>query len=145
MRVQSALTTLLFLAAANNCFAGASFDFEKHLRPLLERDSALGRHLLDTLEFGRVGVSTRVGRRASRHLGGTRIGPYEIPARPKGSKGAFIFRVTIEAEQVYSDASGKSMLPDEENIFEILDKAVSVNETPKSFKIEIDTNAVKAV
>ena len=49
----------------------------------------------------------RIGQNVNPHLGGTRLGPYTVLAKPKGSTGPFVFEVTVTTEAEPLDGAGK--------------------------------------
>lgn len=104
--------TLLFLAMTllcapgALCWAGGSFALED-IKPILEKAPAVAKWLNETLDLDETGDATRIGQNVNPRLGGTRVGPYTILAKPKDAAGPFVFEVTIETCQVFRDAKGK--------------------------------------
>jgi hypothetical protein len=100
--------TMLIGASCSSCWAGGSIALEE-IMPLLEKAPAMVKWLNDTLDLDTVGDATRIGQNVNPRLGGTRIGPYTILAKPKGAPEPYIFEVTIETTQSFRDAKGKSV------------------------------------
>ncbi len=103
------LVAAIFLSVhLPSLFAGGSFATEQIL-PLLKQNKELHDFVMGTLELDPSGWATRIGTRVNEDLGGARIAPYSIRARPKGSTGPWQFFLTIEAETTFLDASGKDV------------------------------------
>lgn len=88
--------------------AGGSISTAEVL-PLLQQNPALCKFILDHLDLDSGGWAIRIGSRVNYALGGTRIAPYSIRARPKGSKEPWQFYLKIDAKTYYYDASGKEV------------------------------------
>lgn len=104
------LIPIFLLIAFSPCssFAGGSFETEQIL-PLIQQNKDLNQFIFSTLAIDSGGWATRIGSRISEGLGGARIAPYSIRAKPKGSSGPWIFYLTIEADTEFLDAHGKSV------------------------------------
>lgn len=89
-------------------FAGGSFATEQVI-PLLKQNSELYDFVSASLELDSGGWATRIGSRINEDLGGARIAPYSIRAKPKGSAGPWLFFLNIQAETTYLDSSGKDV------------------------------------
>jgi hypothetical protein len=116
-------TLVLALICSGNAWPGGSFSFEETLESLLKSDAPIGKHLLATLDFADSGFATRLGNHFV-HLGGLRVGPYDIEAKPKVSSGPFVFEVTVETDMQFLDQNGKELVFDD-----ALKNAVRVKET----------------
>jgi hypothetical protein len=79
------------------------------LLPLLRQNKDLHDHLTRTLDIDTIGTAIRIGSIVNEDLGGARIAPYVIRAKPKGSSGSWVFFLEIEAETVFLDANGKAV------------------------------------
>lgn len=79
------------------------------LKLILEQKPTLASHLFSTLEFAESGMASRVGSIVNERLGGTRLGPYRIRAKPKGAEGDFVFEVVVYTKQTFIDQSGKKV------------------------------------
>jgi len=97
---------LLLLLPGSAAWAGGSFAFED-LQPVLGQQPVLAKWLADSLEFDAQGDAIRIGQNVNPHLGGQRLGPYVILARPKGAAGPFTLEVTVETKLICKDANGK--------------------------------------
>lgn len=101
------LALCLFFIFSCPVMGGGSFDFEDDLRPLLSQNPVLEEYIVNTLDLSESGIAMRIGQNVNPRFGGRRIGPYIMRAKPKGSEGPFIWEVTFETEQVFTDAEGK--------------------------------------
>jgi hypothetical protein len=111
----------LALLASHTVLAGGTFPL-KHLRPILEQEPALSQHLFSTLDFAEWGMSSRVGSTVNERLGGARLGPYRILAKPKGAAGDYIFEVVVYTKKTFLDGSGREVtLADASSIVERFD------------------------
>jgi hypothetical protein len=97
---------LLVFLLCGYAIAGGSFNVEQELRPLLKEASALHQCILSALELEPSGTSSRIGSNVNPALGGTRIGPYKILAKPKGMTGDPTLEVTFVTEKHFLDADG---------------------------------------
>jgi len=97
---------LAVLLVQSPALAGGSFPVERVI-PLLQQDPELYHFLTSTLELSPAGWAPRIGTRVNENLGGTRIAPFTLRAKPKGSSGPWIFLLVIEAESQFLDAAGE--------------------------------------
>jgi hypothetical protein len=77
--------------------------------PLLKQDPDLYIALTNSFDFRDSAVASLIGNVGKAHLGGARVAPYEFHAKPKGTNGPWIFKITVEAETKYYDKSGKEV------------------------------------
>ena len=100
----AALAALLAISA----LAGASGSFrpDVELVPILDQTPAVRDFVLATLDMAGSGSANRIGNDANALLGGTRLGPYEIAAKPKGSNGPFTLELVFHTAYRFLDASG---------------------------------------
>jgi hypothetical protein len=122
------LALWLLLASVTPGAAGGSFDAEADLVPLLARAPALRDFIDRHLDLDKSGVATRIGREVSDRLGGRRIGPYVIGAKPKGHRGDYIFDLVVHTETVFVDRDGRPSDPP---------GAYDVHETVRSFELRM--------
>ncbi|THB71717.1 MAG: hypothetical protein D6E12_00820 [Desulfovibrio sp.] len=115
------LATLMALPA----WAGGSFHVDQ-LWPLLEQQPAVAQWVAQGLELNESGFAMRIGQEVNPNLGGMRVGPYMILAKPKDSEGPFTLELTIETHMECLDESGNPV---------DIDKAVTINETFKSLTV----------
>ena len=88
-------------------WAGGSFSFEQDLRPILNQQPVLAQWLTGGLDFDQTGDAVRIGQNVNPRLGGLRVGPYVILAKPKGAAGPFTLEVTVETEIICRNQAGK--------------------------------------
>jgi hypothetical protein len=103
-RVVAAAAVLLW--AAGIASAAGSFLPEVELAPILDQVPSIRDFVYATLDLAESGSADRIGTEANRHLGGTRVGPYIIEARPKGSKGPSEFLLVFHTTYRFLDAHG---------------------------------------
>ena len=131
--------TLLIVANGALVSAGGSLGFEE-IQPILERDPALGKWLLENLEFKPSASGTRLGRHWT-ELGGARQGPYFVDATTKDTSTPLF--VTIETnityfagkKKLWSGEATHGEIPDE--LFDkIIKNADSFTETLRAVRME---------
>ena len=74
---------------------------------VLKQNAPLYKSLDEAFEFSKGAVGSRIGNVGDAKLGGTRVGPYEFYARPKGTNGDWIFKIIIETEIKYYKKDGQ--------------------------------------
>ncbi len=119
---------VLSLSLALGALAGGSCDFEEDVQPVLMQQPKLGEHLLATLDIYRTATAVRIGSSVNEELGGTRVGPYQLYAKPKDAKGPYIFELTVNTKQTFLDAEGRKTT---------VEKAASVKEKLENVQIEM--------
>ena len=102
---KSWLFTLALFVSSMRVQAGGSF-YLSDIQSLLQQQPRLWRYISDTMDVEEVGVASRIGSAVNKELGGIRIAPYVIRAKPKGYKGPPMFEVVIHATTKFYDASG---------------------------------------
>jgi hypothetical protein len=105
--MKSFILTLVACLVCASAYAGGSFDFADQLLPLLEEQPKLKEYLLSTLDIAPQGYACRIGSTVNAHLGGKRIGPYVLKAKPKGVIGDYTLELTFHTEKKYFDANDK--------------------------------------
>lgn len=80
---------------------------------------------MGNLDLSKTGSAARIGQSVNPALGGTRLAPYVLFAKPKGGKD-WTFEIHIEAKAEYFDASGKPTS---------FNTAISIRETFSSIRI----------
>jgi hypothetical protein len=100
----------LFLVSASNVGAqqGGSF-FLSDIDPLLQQKRSLFDHIKVDFDLYGAGEASRISHLDNTELAGTRIGPYLLWGRPKGSKGPYRYRICIQTKTLFVDASGQSV------------------------------------
>lgn len=73
---------------------------------LLKQRPEVSKPFLEAFELERVASGARLGSHFT-HLSGARIGPYQVMARPKGSKGPFNIEVWVCTGTEFLDKAGK--------------------------------------
>lgn len=96
------------------------------LEPLLARQPGLRAVLFDGFDLETTGWAERIGNAANARLGGTRIGPYHLYAKPKGSAGPYALEVVLHTQCTYFDQAGKACA---------LADAVRLEEAPVSLEV----------
>ena len=102
-----ALAALLTFSAAS-ARAGGSFSVDEFML-ILEQQPAIAQWIADSLDLDETGTAMRIGQEVNPNLGGMRIGPYTILAKPKGADGPFTLELTMETQMDCLDDSGNSV------------------------------------
>jgi hypothetical protein len=97
---------LLLAGLVGVASAAGSFRPEIELAPVLDQVPSIRDFVSATLDLAESGSADRIGVEANRHLAGTRVGPYVIEARPKGSKGPSLFVLVFHTTHRFLDAAG---------------------------------------
>jgi len=107
MRTSVAAFALAALfAGAGSVAAAGSFRPDVELAPVLEQAPAVRDFVLAALDMAESGSADRIGNDANAFLGGTRVGPYVIEAKPKGADGPFTLELVFHTVHRFLDASG---------------------------------------
>jgi len=101
----SAILSIIFPLSSHG---GGSFLIEDIL-PLLQQNKDLSEFVAAHLDLESGGWAARIGNRVNENLGGARIAPYSIRAKPKGSPGPWTFELIIEAETEFLDSKGNAV------------------------------------
>jgi hypothetical protein len=108
------LSVALALAAVPGVGAGAGTVNLAEIDPLLRQKPQIHAFLVSAYRMEpTVMAAVRFGPEA-KHLGGARMGPYIIRARPKTPKNAAPLEIVLCTEALFFDAAGKQ-LPNEKN------------------------------
>ncbi|MBK8325289.1 MAG: hypothetical protein IPL06_22155 [Betaproteobacteria bacterium] len=116
-----------FLAAVLPAAAAGSFDADVELMPIRRQVPDLWAALGQSFDLAKSGWANRIGTPVNAELGGRRIGPYCLAAKPKGAPGPNSWEICFNTEAKYSDARGLPAL---------LENAKSVEETFASVEIK---------
>lgn len=108
MKHFKSLIGVFLLLFPSSVFAGGSVAAQDILS-LLRQQPELYEYVANTLELDKVGWATRIGLQVNPDLAGRRVAPYHIKARPKGSKGEWLFFLTIDAVTSFSNTEGKDV------------------------------------
>jgi len=87
--------------------AGGSFSVDTELDPILNQVPEIKRILSESLEIQESGWASRIGQAVNPRLGGRRIGPYHVRAKPKGAAGDFTLELIVHTTHVLTDAKGE--------------------------------------
>jgi hypothetical protein len=118
------IAVTIFIAKPS--FAPVSLDLDD-IAPLLRQKPELSRPFLAAYELSATVSGVRLGRHFT-HLGGGRIGPYDIEARARGSHGPYNLRVLVCTQSTFVDERGRKTA----DIFD----AANVKETLTGFIVE---------
>ncbi|HEV7429455.1 MAG TPA: hypothetical protein VGQ46_24130 [Thermoanaerobaculia bacterium] len=123
---KTAHLVVLALFLAKSSFAPGSLEVDE-IASLLRQKPDLSRPFLAAYDLSTTISGVRLGGHFSR-LSGGRIGPYEIQARARGSKGSYDLRVLVCTQATFVDDHGKKT----EDIFD----AADVKETLTGFIVQ---------
>ncbi len=127
------LSLFLWLVSSGCLLAGGSVRKEAIVE-LLKQDKQVFHLVSSTLELDRTGWGWRIGTRISRGLGGARVAPYTIRARPKGSDGPWIYKLEILADTRFLDDEGREVELKDATEIEERFKELQVTEIPSGTK-----------
>ncbi|MGI8655040.1 MAG: hypothetical protein ACR2LC_07460 [Pyrinomonadaceae bacterium] len=116
---QAFLAFCFILFFSQPLFADGSFQLQD-LKPILNQNPVLANYLFSTLDFAAGGVASRIGDAVNDRLGGKRVSPYRVLAKPKGTKGAYIFEVVVYTDKIFLDE--KSNVTTLEKAFSVIEK-----------------------
>jgi hypothetical protein len=88
-------------------YAAGSFLVDVELKPILDQAPAVRSFLLDALEIQSSGWANRIGNNVNPRLGGTRVGPYCLRAKPRSAPGPYTLEVCVNTEILFFDANGR--------------------------------------
>jgi len=106
-------------------FGGGSYPVE-WLMPLFLQDPVIHSFVTSTLDLDDSAWARRIGSNVNEDLGGARLAPYTILAKPKGSTGPWVFQLILEADAVFLDAQGQPVP---------LEKGKKIKETLKGIQM----------
>jgi hypothetical protein len=129
MRVMTSIITgviiaFIFPAAVAN--ADGSFLLDD-IKPVIQQSPDVEKYLFATLDLEKSGQANRIGNNINPRLGGTRLGPYCIYAKPKGDAGKNTLEVCINTQYHFKDKTGRPCR---------LEQAYSVTESFVSIEIK---------
>lgn len=123
-KVFSLIIVLIATLRPDICIGGGTVGFAD-IDPLLRQKPQVRNFLMSTLDMNStVLAAVRFGTHV-KYLGGARMGPYMIQARPKSSKDAPPLEVILCTDARFFDASGK-MTEDEVNAVRLEEKLTVV-------------------
>lgn len=93
---------------------------QKDLVPILNQKSELKKVLFDSFDLDWTGGAGRIGYRVNERLGGKRIGPYYLKAKPKGSKSDYNLTLVFHTKVIFKDKDGnETSLPNAFSVEEV--------------------------
>jgi hypothetical protein len=98
----------LLIVAGIRAEQGGSF-FLKDIKELLDQQRVLWNSVQSGFDIHSVGDAGRISSADNQKLAGTRIGPYQLWAKPKNLPGPFIFQIDIETETSFVDESNAAV------------------------------------
>jgi hypothetical protein len=102
----------VFLFFMSICFAvaGGSVEWDFHAMPILRKNPDLLKIITDSLDVGRTGNGVRLGQDAGDRQG-SRVPPFEFPARLKGTAGPYTLTLVIhDSETGAGDTEKKAWI-----------------------------------
>lgn len=117
--------SILVSLLGHSAWAGGSFSLDD-LKPILAQEPVIEKWLTDGLDLDETGDAVRIGQNVNPRLGGTRIGPYVLLAKPKGASGPFTLEVTVETELLCRNSAGKTVDISKASVIEEKLSSVSV-------------------
>lgn len=108
-------------------YAGGSFRLDTELMPILDKNHDLKMVVMNSFDFAESGGANRIGYNVNKILGGKRLGPYHLNAKPKGQEGDYTLTVVFHTEIEFIDQDGK-----ETSNFK---KAVEIKESFYSYEV----------
>ena len=121
---------LMVLVLTQSAWGAGSFSRDDDLIPILEQQPAIAAWVAGGLDLDESGSAMRIGQNVNPNLGGLRVGPYIILAKPKGAPGPFTLEVTVETEMDCKDDKGNTV--DLEKATTIIEKFISITIRPIS-------------
>lgn len=101
------LALLICITLSCELLAGGSFRLDGELMPILDESPVFKKLVFDTFDLHWTGGASRIGVNVNDRLGGRRIGPYYLNAKPKGQEGDFTLTLIFHTEVVFMDKDGK--------------------------------------
>jgi len=124
--MKESILVILFLIV-HNVHAGGSFRLDTELRPILETNPKLMESVFASFDLAESGGANRIGISRNNILGGHRLGPYYLNAKPKGHAGNYTFTVVFHTEIELIGGNDKAT--------DDLRSAVKINEHFHSYEV----------
>ncbi len=121
------LLFIFFILVTGAAKAEGTISFRKHVWPIMQQKEFFAKYLDDIFIFGNDAVAIRIGGNVAPHLGGARIGPYQVRVRAKNDESKEAVMV-IYTRIDFIDKRGRKT--------DDMRKAVSVKETFDSIELE---------
>jgi hypothetical protein len=122
-----AIMISLLIASGVRAEQGGSF-FLQDIKELLDQQRLLWDAVQSTFDIYSVGDATRIGRADNQKLAGTRMGPYQLWAKPRNHPGPFIFQIDIETETSFLDESNTTV--DVKHATDLREKIIAIKIKP---------------
>ncbi len=110
-------------------WASTTPQFNLHVQPLLEKNSAFAQHIHNTYEIENNGYNaTQIGEQAATPIVGKFIGPYSFRAKTRGSTDDYNLKITFYTTVSFYNEIGQSV--------PFSFAAVEIRETINDFSVE---------
>ncbi len=109
-------------------YADGTVTLSDTIMPLMEQRPLFAGILLDTFDFSTQASAVTIGANVNPKLAASRIGPYTLLAKRKGTPGPFTIEVVINTDQHFLDDTGHET--------DDVAKAVAVRESFASIEID---------
>jgi hypothetical protein len=106
MKLIACLILTFLIIPVSLSYAGGTFLIED-IKPILSQSPEIQKYLFATLEIAKSGDANRIGNNVNPRLGGVRLGPYCIYAKPKRAMGKNNLEICINTAYHFSDKAGK--------------------------------------
>jgi hypothetical protein len=104
------LALVAFFVTGSTVLAGTHGSLSRSdIADLLSSKQPQLQRALAAFDLACVGDARMINRVENVKLNGARIGPYDFPAKPKGTPQPFCFTVHIETRATFIDAAGKTV------------------------------------
>lgn len=123
---KKSLTFILLFQFAEYVQAGGSFSVDAEFTPIKAQIPVLWQSINTAFELESSGYANMIGNNVNEKLGHRRVGPYCLPGKAKGQKGANTFLFCFNTEYRWLDAKKRET---------VLEKAVEVQEKFLSLEI----------
>jgi hypothetical protein len=98
--------SMLMLCAISAAQAGGTL-IPEEIASVVDQNPDLWTFLNSTLDIRRGGTGGRIGSDQNLELAGTRILPYHLQAKPKGTEGPYIYEIELQGTNTYFDKHGR--------------------------------------
>ena len=122
------VSTLVALLASASAWAGGSFRVDTEFKPIKAQIPELWAALSSAFDIESSGGASMIGNNVNERLGHLRVGPYCLPAKPKGAAGPNTHLICFNTEKKWLDARGRPVdLPE---AYSVTERFVSVQIEP---------------
>jgi hypothetical protein len=123
---------VVLVLMAKTAFAPGTLDLDE-ISALLSQQPRIFRALTTGFEIQKTAIGVRLGNHFT-HLGGKRIGPYTLWARPRGSAGPFDIEIQVCTSVTFLNSTGRAT-------DDIID-AAQTKEVLRSFVVQLESGKV---